>query len=328
MTRESGSFDSSSTVLQGVYAYEFPESFMLQHPGIQMYAVGEDRPSYEAFENPERINLLIARQGAVNRMLEIFSKVRWLQLLTAGYEQVNLMLLRRRDILLTNASSAYCETIAEDVLCKILALARNSETHFHHKQQAFWPKEEQSSEYNIDLFGKTLGLLGAGNIGREVALRAKAFRMRVVGYDPYVNRQEGFDHIYSSVRGLATLLETSYFVVACLPLTDETRGLMDTEAFALMRHDAYFINVSRGEVVDQNALMQALNAEAIRGAALDVTTPEPLPAESPLWLTRNLLITPHTAAMSDLTKKRVYAMVERNIVHYLEGRQLENFVRY
>ncbi len=315
-------------MLKGVYAYDLPEGFMAEHPEVRLYPIAEDRQAYEHFSNPDQIDFLVARQGAVNGMLEVFTNIRWLQLLNAGYERVDLETLRRRGITFTNASSAYCGTIAEDVLCKMLALARNYRTHFLHQEQGLWPDDLQLANANVDLDGKTLGILGAGNIGREVAARAKAFGMQVIGYDPYVKSRNGFDRVLGGKGALDEVLGDSHFVVACLPVTDETKGIMNDRSFSLMRTEAFFINVSRGEVVDEAALAGALNGGKIRGAAIDVAKEEPLPACSALWKARNILITPHRAAYGDQMKKRMRALIERNILNWMKGKALENLVRY
>lgn len=313
-------------MIKGVYTYEIPLSVTQGIDGVRLYPITENRQSYAHFSNAEEIFVLIARQGAVNDMLNYFPHVRWLQLLNAGYEKVDLELLRKRDILFTNARSVYCKTIAEDVIAKMLFLARHYATHLRDQMAHVWPTDEQLPNENIDLFGRKLCILGAGNIGREIALRSRGFGMSVAGYDPYVARQEGFDEIVGDPAALKRLLGESDFVITSLPVTEETRDMVNRNLLESMKRDAYLINVSRGEIVDETALVWALNKGVIRGAAIDVARQEPLPADSPLWTARNLLITPHRAAYGDQMKRRMCALIERNLRHYLAGETLEDIV--
>ena len=143
-------------MLKGVYTYNIPQSVLSTLPDTELTKITEDPASYEHFPHADEVELLIARQGAVNRMLEFFPNVRWLQLLNAGYEKVDLQLLKQRGICFTNARSVYCNTIAEDVIAKILILSRKYMVHFSHQQQCFWPNDDQLPNYNLDLSGKRL----------------------------------------------------------------------------------------------------------------------------------------------------------------------------
>ncbi|HHW48626.1 MAG TPA: D-2-hydroxyacid dehydrogenase [Clostridiaceae bacterium] len=315
-------------MVKGVYAYDIPPSITHGIEGVELIRISEDPDSYKDFAGPEAVTVLIARQGAVNDMLQKFTNIKWLQLLNSGYERVDLKLLRERNIIFTNARSVYSKTIAEDVLAKILILSRNYEIHFRNQQKCFWPDDSQLPNSNVDIYGRVLGILGAGSIGREVAIRAKAFGMHVIGYDPYVTSSSGFDRIFNKPCKLAEVLKESDFVVASLPVTEETRNIMNKESFSQMKRSAFFINVSRGDIVDETALVEALENNIIRGAFIDVCKEEPLPAGSPLWKTKNLLITPHRAAYGDKMKQRMCALIETNIHRYLAGEPLLDVVNY
>ena len=310
--------------LLGVYAYEIPERIACGIRGVRLDAVSESPASYRSYPSPDQVELLITRQGSANEMLQAFPNVRWLQLLNAGFEKVDLELLRRRRILFTNARSVYCSTIAEDVMAKILVLSRGYLRHFQDQQRRFWPDDRQLPNGNLDLAGRVLGILGAGAIGREIARRAAAFQLTVRGYDPYRGAQEGFETIYQSPDGLERLLQESDYVVTSLPVTAETTGIINRRTLSRMRPSAFLINVARGEIVDEAALIEALAQHRIAGAALDVTRTEPLPPDSPLWTAENLLITPHRAAYGDGMHARMCGLIERNIRHYLAGEPLED----
>jgi D-2-hydroxyacid dehydrogenase (NADP+) len=312
--------------LKGVYTYKIPDSITKGIEGVRLYQITEEPASYEAFPDPQSVTILIARQGKVNDLLRNFPNIKWLQLLNAGYEKVDLDLLKTRGITFTNARSVYCKTIAEDVFAKILFLSRNYLVHIKDQQRSFWPDDAQLLNLNLDIEGRSIGILGAGNIGREIAVRSKAFGMRVLGYDPYLKSQIGFDRIYQEKDGLDEMLSVSDFIITCLPLSKETKDIINKETFALMKKSAFFINVARGDIVDENALIYALENDIIRGAFIDVCKQEPLAPDSPLWKTKNLLITPHRAAYGDLMEQRMCKLIESNIKHYLAGETLENLV--
>ena len=310
--------------LHGIYTYDIPDRVTKGIEGVALDPVEQRPESYLAYPNKEDINFLIIRQGIVNDVLAHYPNVRWLQLLNAGFEKVDLELLKRRGILFTNARSVYCATIAEDVIAKILLLARNYMRHFRDQRDHFWPDDEQLPNANLDLSGRVLGILGAGAIGREIAVRARVFGLRVRGYDPYIERREGFEAIYGGADGLERLLNESDFVVTSLPVTEETKDIINAGTLSMMKRSAFLINVARGQIVDEDALVAALNGGVIAGASLDVTKQEPLPPDSPLWTAKNIMITPHRAAYGDQMTRRMNALIERNIHHYLNGEPLED----
>lgn len=314
-------------MLKGVCTYDIPTSILDSISGVQLQPITEDPQSYMYFPEAQAIEVLIARQGAVNAMLECFPNIRWLQLLNAGYEKVDLELLRARGIRFTNARSVYCKTIAEDVLTKMLLLARNYMVHMRDQEICSWATDEQLPNANLDLFGKKLCILGVGNIGREIALRARAFGLHIMGYDPYMKAQEGFDEVFGDPKALPKLLSESDFVVTSLPVTDETRDIINQETLGYMNKNAYLINVARGDVINEEALVYALNNGIIRGAAIDVAKREPLPPDSPLWTAKNIIITPHRAAYGDQMKNRMCGLIERNLRHYIAGEALEDMVK-
>lgn len=310
--------------LLGIYAYPIPERITNGITGVLLEPVTEDPDVYTGYSHKEDVNFLILRQGVVNDVLKYYPNVKWLQLLNAGFEKVDLDMLKARGIVFTNARSVYCATIAEDVIAKILLLARNYMRHWGDQTNCFWPDDTQLPNYNLDICGKVLGILGAGAIGKEIAIRAKAFGLRVRGYDPYLKSQEGFECIYGKSGGLEQLLSESDFVVTSLPVTSETHDIINERTLALMKPSAFLINVARGEIVDEQALIEALNNHRIAGAALDVTKTEPLPADDSLWKAENILITPHRAAYGDQMINRMNALIERNIHHWLAGEPMED----
>jgi phosphoglycerate dehydrogenase-like enzyme len=173
-----------------------------------------------------------------------------------------------------------------------------------------------------ELRGQTLLVVGVGAIGAEVARLASAFGMRVIGVKRIL--AEHVPHVESvhPPEQLRELVDTADAIVVTLPLTDETRGLIDRETIERMRNGAVFVNVGRGKVVDEEALIDALRSGKLAGAALDVTAKEPLPLESPLWELENVIISPHTAALSWHENERIVELFAENLRRYLRGDEL------
>jgi phosphoglycerate dehydrogenase-like enzyme len=178
-----------------------------------------------------------------------------------------------------------------------------------------------------ELRGQTILVVGVGAIGLEVARLASAFGMRVVGVKRHTGEQLPHVESLHPPDELRELVGDAHAIVVTLPLTDETRGLIDRETIERMRHGAIFVNVGRGKVVDEEALIDALRSGKLAGAALDVTAKEPLPDESPLWELENVIISPHTAALSWHENERIVELFAENLRRYLRGDELLSRVR-
>ncbi|HEU4416341.1 MAG TPA: D-2-hydroxyacid dehydrogenase, partial [Candidatus Angelobacter sp.] len=172
----------------------------------------------------------------------------------------------------------------------------------------------------------TVVVVGMGSIGREFTVRAKALGMKVLVVRENAGKgAEGADAVYSSQQIEEALPQADYLLL-CTPVTPQTTGLINAERLRRMKPDAYLINVGRGPLIDEPALLDALSKRTIAGAALDVFNQEPLPADSPFWSLDNLLITPHTAAVTDRLWERHYQLIAENLERFLAGKPLLNEV--
>ncbi|MFW6003016.1 MAG: D-2-hydroxyacid dehydrogenase [Halanaeroarchaeum sp.] len=240
----------------------------------------------------------------------------------AGTDHLPLDALAERDVAVTNAGGIHAPGIAEQAIANMLVFARRLHEGWRRKQRAEW-RHFQSGE----LLGSTVTIVGLGSIGRAVARRLQGFEVETIGirYTPSkggpTDEVAGFDEaaIHES------LARSEYVVLAC-PLNDLTRGLLGPEEFATMRTDAVLVNTARGGIVDTDALVSALRTNAIRGAALDVTDPEPLPADHPLWTLENCLVTPHTGGHTPRHWDRLADIVAENVARLESGEQLQNLV--
>jgi glyoxylate reductase len=188
-----------------------------------------------------------------------------------------------------------------------------------------WQTWEPTLLLGQDVFGATLGLVGFGRIGRAVAKRARGLDMRVLYYDPFVAADDPFAaEIGARAVGLDTLLRESDFVSLHTLLNEETRHIIDADAFAKMKPTAILVNTSRGPVVDSDALYAALTQGQIGYAALDVTEPEPIPADSPLLALDNIIVVPHIGSASVATRGKMAQMAAENLIAGLKGERLPN----
>lgn len=261
-------------------------------------------------------------QYAKKEYLDQLPNLKFIKLLTAGYNQINLEDIKNRGIQLAYAKDVFSIQIAEDVIAKILTFNRRLPAYYENMKRNEWIFEK----VDYELYNSTVGIIGAGSIGTEVAIRLKAFGCHILGYRRSKVNDMSFDELFHDRKGLESLLQRSDYVVIALPLSEHTKHFIGEVEFKLMKSSALIINVARGEVIDQDALIHALENSTIRGAGLDVTTPEPLPKDRPLWHAKNIFITPHQASASPKMQERLVNEVIQTLCNYFEGKPLMNLV--
>lgn len=251
--------------------------------------------------------------------LERAEKLEWAQATSAGYDHYDLDTLEERGIALTTASGVHAQPISEQVLGAMLSFERGLLEARDRQSEGVWLAHE-----GTELGTKTVGVVGLGAIGGRVAELASAVGSWVVGTkrDP-TDAPDVADEVYSPEEVAEVYRQVDYLVVAC-PLTDETRGLIDREAIETLSSEAVVVNIARGEVIDEEALVSALQGGRLGGAALDVFEEEPLPEGSPLWDLPNVLVTPHMAGSTPHYHDRVADIFERNLEAFLADEELEN----
>ncbi|MBZ5572034.1 MAG: D-2-hydroxyacid dehydrogenase [Acidobacteriia bacterium] len=256
-------------------------------------------------------------------------KLRWIHSPAAAVHQLMFPELMNSDVILTNAREVHGPVVAEHVIALIFALAKKLPDAVRLQGKRAWGQEILWRERPRprEVAGSTLGLVGVGSIGREVARKASALGMRVIAAreNPEKGSLEGVEQVYPPSQ-LELVLGQSDYVVLATPVTPATRGLMNSNRLARMKPDACLINVGRGPLVDERALADALLNHTIGGAALDVFEEEPLPADSPLWNLENLLITPHTAGLTEKLWERHYVLLSDNLRRYLAHQPLRAVV--
>ena len=299
----------------------FSEKLRAEFPQVQVVHL----TSYDGMEAELRDTEVLIAWSIRPEQFQFAKQLRWLHSPAAAVHQLIFPELVASDVILTNARDVHGPVVAEHVMAQVFALAKRipSAVRLQQKhewgQQALWETQPRVREVS----GATLGLVGVGGIGREVARKASALGMHVIACreHPEKPRPEGVSKVLGAEQVDQLLAESDYVVLAA-PLTSETRSLMDASRLAKMKPDACLINVGRGPLVDEPALAEALKAGRIGGAALDVFSKEPLPADSPLWDLDNLLITPHSAALTEKLWERHYSLISENLRRYLSAQPL------
>jgi D-3-phosphoglycerate dehydrogenase len=237
-----------------------------------------------------------------------------------GYDSVDVAAMTRAGVLVTNTPSAMPRPVATVALTFILALAGHLMLKDKLTRTGRW--QERMDHMGMGLTGRTLGVIGAGGIGRELLRMARTFNLNLLAADPFANDVE-LGYIGARKLDLEALLRESDFVVVCCLLNDKTRHLIGAAQFALMKPTAYFINVARGPVVDEPALIEALRAKRLAGAALDVFEQEPVDPANPLLAMDNVIVTPHSLCWTDECFHNMAATGLRSIVDVASGRRPE-----
>jgi phosphoglycerate dehydrogenase-like enzyme len=276
-------------------------------------------------------------------MPEQAPKLRWIQSYLSGIDKIrDDPLFDNQDLVLTTMSGANASQVAEHVLTMMLALGHNLPQFFELQRKNTWMEEKGRNYVPAELRDSTVGIIGYGSIGRQVAYLASTFGATILGTkrdlmkpsdSGYLAEENGdsegelFTRLYPP-QALGSMMKECDFVVVCVPLTSSTHNLVGKNQLAAMKPTAFLIDVSRGGVVDHNALITALDEKQLAGAALDVFPDEPLSIENPLWQMPNVIITPHVAGFSSEYSQRANKMFIENLKRYLGGEELLNQVDF
>ncbi|MGV3487579.1 MAG: D-2-hydroxyacid dehydrogenase [Tuberibacillus sp.] len=265
------------------------------------------------------------KQEMAKHCLHPQTRLRWIQSWSAGVDSYPIEELGKQNILLTSANGVHAYPISETILALMLALTRKIHTYVKNQQTKTW----HHAHLNLEMHGKTVGIIGVGAIGKETAKLAKAFGMKVIGVRQSGRPESCVDQMVTSDK-LNEILPECDYVVVTLPLTEATRHLFGHEQFRRMKSSGFFINIGRGPVVEESALIEALRSGSIAGAGLDVFEKEPLEPESPLWDMDDVIITPHTAGSTEYYDQRVIEDIFMpNLKKYISGESPDvNLVDY
>ena len=311
-------------VLLRVDSEERLESFRaVVPPGLEIVRVSSPA---EAVEHAADAQVLI---GFCNEeILSAGPQLHWVQVYSSGVDRcvVNPG-MKTGNKVLTNGQRIASPALAEHAIAMMMAVARGLDVYHSNQLTGSWQRSiDLGSGEFMELAGRTVLVVGLGGIGTQVAMRAHGLGMRLIATRG--SRREGPDYVeYVGLADeLLVLAGQADVVINTAPLTDRTRGIFNAEFFAAMKPTAYFVSVGRGASTVTDDLISALNTGGIAGAGLDVTDPEPLPADHPLWSTPRVIISPHTAGRSDKSRDRLYLLVQENLRRYIAGEAMFSVV--
>ncbi len=305
---------------------EIPQS------GLQMISSHFEVEMWPEYAPPPR-NILLERLSNVEAMVTLLSdkidaevlraapRLKIISQLAVGYDNIDIKEATSRGICVTNTPEVLTDASADFAFAMLMATARRLVEADRYVRDGSWKVAwHPSMMLGRDIFGATLGIVGAGRIGQAVARRGRGFNMPVL-YCSGSPRPEFEKECDAKRVDLETLLKNSDFVSLHVPLTDKTRQLLDAPRLALMKPTAYLINNSRGPVVDEAALYNALKTGRLAGAALDVFAIEPTPATNPLLELSNVVVAPHISSASHATREKMSEMVAENLTAFFDGRE-------
>jgi phosphoglycerate dehydrogenase-like enzyme len=307
-------------VFGGVPGGRLLEELRAEHPDVEFVAASPDTLTRAIQGADAYLGYALPREA----YLAAGPQLRWVHATSAGIERiVDNPDIVASDVIVTNARGGHAACIAEHTFAMLLLLTRQL-LQAHADQQAHsWDRSGMSAR-SRELTGSTMVILGMGNIGQAIAKRAIAFDLRVIGVDLKPGAPPaGVEAIWGMDRLDEALALADVFVVT-LPITPETRNLIDARRIGLLKQGAYLLVVSRGGIINEPALIEALRSGKVAGAGLDVQETEPMPPDDPLWEAPNLILTPHCSAASNQTSQRVTAITKENIERFLKGEPLLN----
>lgn len=289
-------------------------------PHLELVALSPDGQAEGPYEDAEAMLRWEMDGETLRTLLPRMPRLRWLHTASAGVDRLLIPELRVHPCLLTNSAGAYAIPIAEHIIAMLMVVAKEIPAYLRHQREHRWKRVHAA-----ELYEQTLAIIGAGHIGRETARRAQGLGMRTIATRRHPQPTPFIDQIYATGELHTVLAQADYAAITC-PLTPETEGLIGEAELRTMKRTAWLINVARGRIIQEQALLQALSAGWIAGACLDTFAQEPLPAESPFWEMPNVILTPHNSWSSPRTRERLIALFLENLERFLAGEALLNVV--
>ena len=305
-------------------AYNLAERFAARNTGVSHFQTWN---TDDLKTRVHEANVLVLSGFWHNDLIPLASNLRYIQACAVGYDQFDQAALSASGVHLSNTHGVNANAVSEHAIGLILGLTRHLHVARDNQRARHWrPMISDLAKREDELPGKTMVVFGLGTIGQRIARVGRALGMTVVGVKRDLSvGSDTVDELHPT-SAFRSLLPRADFIVLCCPLTDETADLMDAKAFSAMRSSAYLINVARGGCVNQTALINALSSNTIAGAGLDVTAPEPLPNDSPLWDFDNVIITPHTGGETCAYEDNVIDVLVDNLERLANGSPLRNAI--
>lgn len=293
-------------LITGAISLSSEEKQELSLMGYNLYFLQNEKSELTDIKY-EDIDVVICNALFMYHPIEKFTSLKVIQLTSAGLDRVRVEYIKSHNIKLFNAGDTYSIPMSEYAICGVLDIYKQKRYYFINQEKHLWEKNKDILELN----NKTVTILGCGNVGKQCAYRFKAFNCFVIGVD--INKVSSPFDKYVDISSLDEVLPLTDVLVLSLPLTKETEHLIDKEKLSKLKKSAVIVNISRGKIIDQDALIDALKSNSLLGAVLDVFEEEPLSKDSPLWDMKNVIVTPHISYCGENNKDRLFEKIKINL---------------
>lgn len=298
-------------LLTGCFKYSESQLEELRSLGYTIYFMQQEAEALPLAAS--EVDATVCNGLFLSHPFEEFTRLKFIQLTSTGFDRVPVEDIKAQGCELWNARGVYSTPMAEWALFRVLE---------HYKQGCFFKQEQDAGRWTKhrglrEIAGTRVAVVGAGNVGQEVAKRFRAMGARTVGFDVHTNPTEGFDEMMLTASLLEHVGEMDVVVITA-PLLPSTRGLISHEELMAMKQDAVLVNIARGGLIDQQAMIEVLSVRSDLFAALDVFEEEPLPVDTPLWKMENVAVSPHNSFVSNGNNKRMFEVMKRNLQAFIE----------
>jgi len=302
------------------FADEYKKALQPKFSEVSMHAAKKEDEIGDFIEKADILLLIRISHELIKKA----SNLKWIQALTTGVDYIISLPSLKKDVIITSTRGIHGPQVSEMAFLLLLALNRNFSQVVRNQDRGVWERWPGKL-----LYQKKVGILGVGIIGEELARKCKAFGMTVFGVDIIKRKIDAVDYFYGPEDLLKVTQEVDYFVIVA-PKTPQTEKMIGAKVISSMKPTSFLINLGRGEIVDEDALIQALNSQKIAGAALDTFCTEPLPKDHPFWRMKNVIVSPHVGGMSDIYVTQALSVFEENLRRFLKGerRNLINLVEW
>jgi phosphoglycerate dehydrogenase-like enzyme len=301
-------------------AEEYKKALSPKFPEVVIHAAAQEAEVGKFIEQTDILMTIRISDDLIKKA----SKLKWIHAITTGVDYIVNLPSLRKEVILTSTRGIHGPQVSEMAFLLMLALNRNFPEVVRNQDKGVWERWQGKL-----LWKKKVGILGVGVIGEEIARKAKAFGMEVFGIDILKRKLDCIDVFYGPEDMVKVAKEVDYLVIVA-PNTPETEKIVDTKVLSAMKPTAFLLNLGRGEIVDEEALIRALKSGKIAGAGLDTYLKEPLPKEHPFWGMKNVIVSPHVAGMSDIYVEQALTIFEENLRRFIKGdrRNLLNLVKW
>lgn len=304
-----------------LFTYDYGQEKMKAIEELGYNLVYRDERTISNTPDIEDIDVLVCYNPFDMLDVSKLTNLKWIQVSSIGIDQVPKEKVLSQGIVVTNNKSGYSIPMGEWILMNILELFKNSRGFYRRQEKRQWKVDTSV----LEIYNKTIAFIGTGSIASEAAKRLQGFGVKIIGVNTSGRKLQYFDECYK-IDEIDEVLNRADAVVLAVPHTERTHHLIDKDRMKQFKPGAYLINISRGSIVNEGDLIEALQNGMLAGAALDVFEEEPLPEDNTLWGLDNVIITPHNSWMSEMRNERRYNIIYENLSNYIKGKPLNNIV--